>query len=269
MSDFIQSLTKKPQYDSDEIHVQSISIDKIKPDEKQVRESFDQDKIEELADSIKSKGLLNPIHVRLVEKDYIVLTGERRYRACKMTGMESIPCIVHEEKLTESEIRSLQLIENLQRENLGVLETARAFSNLIKDGMKKRQIAVNLGISESSVSRYTSVLSKIPEDWIKTIEQTSKEVSLNDLYEIAKETNKTKKAMTYKKLLENLGKQIEIEIEEKAKEEKKKEIPGEFTEEELNKVWEVLIREKRRDIRNLALYLSPKKMRTLLEDKEL
>lgn len=265
MSDFIQSLTKKPQYDSDEIRIQKLDISLVQPDEKQVRESFDQDKIEELADSIKSKGLINPIHVRLVDNKYIILTGERRYRACKLAGMDSIPTIVHEENLTENEIKSLQLIENLQRQNLSVMETARAFVALAKEGMKKRQIAMNLGISESSVSRYTSILTKIPEDWLKTIDQA--DVSLNDLYEIAKEPNKAKKTIAYKKLLENLGKQAEMEIEEKAKEDKKKEIHSEFTEEELNKAWDVLIREKRKDIRNLTVYLSPKKLRTLLDYK--
>lgn len=273
MSDFVQNLTKKTQYDSDpeEIRIQKIDINLIQPDEKQVRGIFDEDKIEELADSIKAKGLMNPIHVRLVNGGYVILTGERRYRACKMAGLDNISCIIHEEQLSENEIRFLQLIENLQRQNLSTLETARAFDNLMNEGMKKRQIAINLGISESTVSKYTSILSKMPDDWLKAIEETKKDVTLNDLYEIAKETNKTKKAMSYKKLLENLGKQIEMEAEEKekeSKEEKKKDGHCEFSEEELNKAWDTLIKEKRKNIKNLTSYISSKKIQSLIEYKE-
>lgn len=269
MSDFVQNLTKKSQYESDELKIQRINISLIEPDENQVRETFDQEKLEELADSIKSKGLLNPIHVRTVKDKYIILTGERRYRASKIAGLDSVACIVHEEELTEQEIRSLQLIENLQRQDLSALETARAFDGLLQSGMKKRQVAVNLGISEATVSKYTSVLSKIPDEWLKSIEDINKDVALNDLYEIAKEANKTKKAMTYKKLLETLGKQIEVEVEEKEKEKKNpKDVPTDFTGEELAKAWESLIREKRKDIKNLALYISPKKIQSLIESKD-
>lgn len=277
MSDFVQNLTKKTQYDSepDEIKIQKIDINLIKPDEKQVRGIFDEDKIEELADSIKAKGLMNPIHVRLVDGGYIILTGERRYRACKLAGLDNISCIVHEEQLSENEIRFLQLIENLQRQNLSTLETARAFDNLMSEGMKKRQIAINLGISEATVSKYTSILSKMPDDWLKAIEETKKDVTLNDLYEIAKEANKTKKAMIYKKLLENLGKQVEMEAEEKekekekeSKEEKKKEGHCEFSEEELARAWDSLIKEKRKNIKNLTSYISSKKIQSLIEYKE-
>lgn len=151
----------------------SIRLDRIisRP---QVREEFDEDALNELADSLKSKGQQQPIRVRWdaeAEGDgrYIILQGERRFRASKIAGLETIDCVVHSGELTDAEITELQLIENIVREQLNAIEEAKAFKKIIEDrkaaGLEAtaKAIAKEIGYSETKVQRAVRLLT-LPED---------------------------------------------------------------------------------------------------------
>lgn len=261
MSSIIASLPRSNQFNTDEIAVHNIALKLIEPDKNQVRAEFDEEKLLELSDSIKARGLLNPIHVRNIGEKYVIITGERRYRASKIAGLSEIPCIVHSEELAEKDIRSLQLIENLQRQDLSAIETAKAFQDLIQDGMKQRQIAVELGISESTVSRSLAIFSRLPAEWLSNIEKHYNNASLVELYTIAKEKNKKKKEAIYQKMMEQAGHKVEWE---ELPEKKKKEIVTEFTDEQLDEAWETLKRKVRRDKKAITKYLPKRKIQLLL-----
>lgn len=252
-------------FEDSEKKIVEIPIDKISPDAHQVRNIFDEDKLSELADSIKEQGILNPIHVYPdQEGGYIIITGERRYRASQIAGRNTVPCIVHE-YVTEKDIKALQLIENLQRENLSAIETARGFKSLMETGLKQRQIAVSLGISEGTVSRFLAIVNpkKVPVEWLEEIEKHYRHVSLTDLYEIAS-ANKKRKPQIYKKVMDKVEREVElddIQFKEKARPEKK----NAFSDQELLTAWDMLIKQKRKDVKNIALYITPKKMQTLLK----
>lgn len=266
MSYFTKSVGKKSNFSDEDTVIQKISIESIIPDKNQVRESFNEEKLIELADSIKECGILNPIQVRLVNDDYIILTGERRFRAAQIVGLELVPCIVHEGDMDEKDIKALQLIENLQREDLSGIETAKGFTALKDNGLTQREIARSLGVSEGAVSEGITVIKRLPPEWLEEIEKAKVKFSLKELYNIAKEKSKIKRQNIYQKLMETVGETVEIE--EPEPKQKKNEVNTEFTEDELIKIWEALIKEKRRDIKNLALYITSKKMQSLLKIAE-
>ena len=103
--------------------VQNIKITKIEPDKEQPRKRFDEEKLEELANSIKQYGVIQPIIVTLKDDYYQIIAGERRWRAAKKAGLTEIPCLVRTK--TEQENREIALIENIQRENLNPIEKAK------------------------------------------------------------------------------------------------------------------------------------------------
>ena len=113
-----------------------IDISKIYPNKKQPRKSFEEKEIKELSESIKNQGLIQPIIVRETSTNmYEIIAGERRWRACQMAGLHSINCVVM--SVDDKSVYELALIENIQRENLNVVEEARAYKNLIElNGLK-------------------------------------------------------------------------------------------------------------------------------------
>jgi ParB family chromosome partitioning protein len=267
MSEFTKSLEQETVFSSDDMKIRSISIRKISPDENQVRKDFDEEKLGELADSIKEHGIQNPIHViQTGENAYTILTGERRYRAAKTCGLEMIPCIVHTEEMTETKKKALQLIENLQRQDLSAIEVAKGFDALKQSGMGQREIARHLGISEATVSKGVTIL-KLPQNWLASIEQNYKKASIEELYGIAKEKSQAKKANLYQKLMELAGKKVEIEIEEAPKK-RKNAVKTEFTPEQFDVIWENIKNVVKRDKTKLALYITPAKLQSLLDASE-
>ena len=130
----------------------------IDPNPKQPRVEFDQAGIDSLAASIGSVGLLQPVVVRAAGERYVLVAGERRLRASKQAGLDSIPAVIRVESddgtnLTEA------LVENLQREDLTVLEEAAAFSQLLEDfGMTHEQVAQQVGRSRSAVTNTVRLL---------------------------------------------------------------------------------------------------------------
>ncbi len=112
--------------------IQYITLDKIFPNPYQPRKHFEQEALEELAESIKDHGLLQPIVV--IEKDdgYLLVAGERRLRAHKLAGLETIKVVIADVDIDEAKLRELALIENIQRENLNAMELAYSYDELLK-----------------------------------------------------------------------------------------------------------------------------------------
>ncbi len=139
--------------------VVDIDINRIKTNSNQPRKFFDEDSLKELSDSIKSQGIIQPLTVEeIAPGEFSIVAGERRYRAAKMAGLVSVPCIV----MTLSEVQRIQvsLIENIQRENLNAIEEAQAFQYLIdKTGYTQETVAEKVGKSRSAVANSLRLLS--------------------------------------------------------------------------------------------------------------
>ena len=135
-----------------------IDISKIYPNKKQPRKNFEEKEIKELSESIKNQGLIQPIVVRETSSDsYEIIAGERRWRACQLAGLHSVNCVVM--SVDENSVFELALIENIQRENLNVVEEAKAYKNLIElNGMKNEELSKKIGKSSSHISNLIRIL---------------------------------------------------------------------------------------------------------------
>lgn len=150
----------------------SIRLDRMEPDPDQPRKEFDQEEIDNLAASIRSVGLLQPVAVRYVaERDrYVILDGERRWRAAKQAGISSITAVVDDRDLTPDRIMQLQVVANALRCDLSPLESARAYRSLQTAwGCTAKELASRLNISESKLSR-TMALLDLPASQQKAID---------------------------------------------------------------------------------------------------
>ena len=139
-------------------NINKIDISKISPNKKQPRNNFDEKEIQELSTSIKNQGLIQPIIVREMPDDtYAIIAGERRWRACQLAGLHSVECVVM--NVPEEEVFELALIENIQRENLNVVEEAKAYKNLIEiKKLKTEDLSIKLGKSPSHISNLIRIL---------------------------------------------------------------------------------------------------------------
>jgi ParB family chromosome partitioning protein len=135
-----------------------IDISKIYPNKKQPRKNFDEKEIKELSESIKNQGLIQPIVVRETSsKNYEIIAGERRWRACQLAGLHSVNCVVM--SVDDKSVYELALIENIQRENLNVVEEARAYKNLIElNSIKNEELSKKIGKSSSHISNLIRIL---------------------------------------------------------------------------------------------------------------
>ncbi len=137
--------------------VVEMKINDIEPNINQPRKAFDNDKIMELADSIKEHGVLQPIIVSKKDNYYQIIAGERRWRASKVAGLKTIPAIVRD--YDERKIREVALIENIQRENLNPIETAKALKELMEEhNLTQEQLAKTLGKSRSAIANTVRIL---------------------------------------------------------------------------------------------------------------
>lgn len=136
----------------DENSVVLLPIDKLKASVYQPRKAFDEEKLNELASSIKEHGLLEPLLVKKSQDDlYEIICGERRYRACKLANLSSIPCLIRDD--LELNGYAVALIENIQREDLNPVEMANAFSLMLNEcNLTQEELAKTLGKSRSSVT---------------------------------------------------------------------------------------------------------------------
>ena len=145
-----------------------ISITDIQKNPYQPRKEFDGEKLDELAQSIKENGLIQPIIVRQSPViGYEILAGERRYRASLLAGLRSIPAVV--KQLSDQEMMVQSIIENLQRENLNPIEEARAYESLVEKGFTHAEIADKMGKSRPYISNSIRLLS-LPEHILSEVE---------------------------------------------------------------------------------------------------
>ena len=139
-----------------------IDIDLLRPNKFQPRTHMDDERIEELARSIRSNGIIQPIVVRKVEDGYEIVAGERRWRASQRAGLMKVPVVVRD--IPEDRLLAAALIENIQRENLNPIEEAAAYRRLADDfHLTQDQIAEAVGKDRSSVANYVRLL-KLPPD---------------------------------------------------------------------------------------------------------
>jgi ParB family chromosome partitioning protein len=135
-----------------------LEIEKIKPNPYQPREKYDPEKLTELANSIKEKGLIQPVVVRKTESGFELVAGERRLKAAKSLGLKLIPALI-KENLAKSGMLELSLIENVQRENLNPIETAKGYQKLLKElGLSQNDISQRVGKERSSITNTLRLL---------------------------------------------------------------------------------------------------------------
>lgn len=137
-----------------------LRISEIEPNREQPRKEFNSDSLDELADSIREHGLIQPVIVVKKEDYYMIVAGERRWRAAKIAGLKKIPAII--KKYDEREIDEIALIENIQREGLNPIEEARGMATLIeKYGLKQEDIAKRISKSRPYIANTLRLL-KLP-----------------------------------------------------------------------------------------------------------
>lgn len=163
-----------------------IPLEKIGVEPGQPREEFDEESLSRLAESLKSRGQLQPIRVRWDEGRgvYVIVCGERRWRAAERAGMKTLECIVMEGPIEADELLALQMVENVMREDLKPIELAKAFRSLMdRHGWSTHRLAAELGVSQNHVVT-TSLLLKLPESVQAQVERG--ELPATTAYEISK-----------------------------------------------------------------------------------
>ena len=138
--------------------VDTIDINKIEPNGQQPRKNFDEDSLNDLADSIKQHGMIEPLIVKKTENDfYNIIAGERRWRAARIAGLKKVPVIVKD--YTSQQIMEVALIENLQREDLNPIEEAEAFQRLIDEyHLKQDEVAEKVSKSRVAITNSLRLL---------------------------------------------------------------------------------------------------------------
>ncbi len=137
-------------------------IEEIAPNPNQPRKRFDEEKIEELAASIREKGILEPLVVRKSDEGYELIIGERRWRAAQKAGLTEVPVVLKD--VTDRESLEMALIENLQREDLGILEEAEGYRQLIEEfTLTQEELAKRIGKDRTSVTNTLRLL-RLPDE---------------------------------------------------------------------------------------------------------
>ena len=140
-----------------------LPLDELRPNPYQPRKVFDEEKLQELADSIREHGIFQPIIVKRSSiKGYEIIAGERRVKACRLIGLEKIPAIVRD--FTDQQMMEIALLENLQRENLNAIEEATAYKNLLEAmDITQEELARRLGKSRTHITNMLGLLN-LPEE---------------------------------------------------------------------------------------------------------
>jgi ParB family transcriptional regulator, chromosome partitioning protein len=155
-------------------------------DPAQPRTQFDEEAVNRLAESLRAKGQLHPIHVRWSEdsQKWVIISGERRWRACRRAGLATVDCFFHEQMLTKAQVLELQLIENLLRDDLKPIEEARAFQSLLDlHDWTGKQLAAALQLPASKISRSLALLD-LPGELQEQVESGT--VPARTAYELSK-----------------------------------------------------------------------------------
>src|SRR2546423_12784984 len=142
----------------------------IEPNSFQPRTNFNEERLEELAQSIRSNGIIQPLLVRRIDNEkYQVVAGERRWRAAQRAGLQKVPCIVRE--IPEDKMLELALIENIQRQELNAIEEANAYKRLIESlGLTQDEVAQRVGRDRTFITNYLRIL-KLPNEIQALLEQ--------------------------------------------------------------------------------------------------
>ena len=182
----------------------TVRISEVEPNRKQPRKTFDDEKLEELAESIKTFGLLQPILVQKRDGYYEIIAGERRWRAALKAGLKEVPVIIRD--YTEKEILELSLIENIQRENLNPIEEAQAYKRLMDESKSRPAVANSLRLlkleenvqkmlidGQISMGHARALLPlEIPEEQLAVAQKIAeKELSVRETEKLVKELLKT------------------------------------------------------------------------------
>lgn len=142
--------------------IQKIDLSKIKANPYQPRKTFDDDRLSDLAMSIQTHGVLQPIVLRQTVQGYYIVVGERRFRASQLAGLTEIPAIIKE--LSDSDMMELAIIENLQREDLNAIEEAESYQRFMNDlGLTQQKVAERLGKSRPYIANMLRLLN-LPKD---------------------------------------------------------------------------------------------------------
>ena len=153
----------EPEQEENKDNLKTLKITEVEPNRDQPRKNFKQESLEELAESIKTYGVIQPIVVSKQDGYYGIVAGERRWRAAKLAGLEEIPAIIREND-DEQTNKEIALIENIQREDLNPFEKALGIRHLMeKYGMTQEQVSKKLGKSRSSISNTVRILYLAPD----------------------------------------------------------------------------------------------------------
>lgn len=159
----LSSLLKEDDFITDE-NLLTVDLDKLKAREDQPRKNFDDDSLEELANSIKADGVIQPIVVRKVGDKYEIIAGERRFRASKLAGLEKVPIVV--KNVSDRKARELALVENIQREDLNPIEEAISLKTLMEEyKLTQQELSDIIGKSRSYIANNLRLLNL--SDYIK------------------------------------------------------------------------------------------------------
>ena len=165
----LNALLGTSDLEGDADHLREIDIDRLLPNSQQPRKNFDEGALNELADSIREHGVVQPIVVRALEDGFFqLIAGERRWRAAQRAGLLRIPAVIRE--TTEHAALEIALIENLQREDLNPIEEAQAYERLITEfGMTQEGLARRVGKNRTTVSNMLRLLKLPPEvqQWLR------------------------------------------------------------------------------------------------------
>lgn len=158
LDSLISAEAVKPANKDDAEQAQTlVKITKIEPNREQPRKHFDEDALQELADSIKQYGLLQPILVQDRKDYYEIIAGERRWRASKLAGLKEVPVII--KNYTEQEVMEISLIENIQREDLNPIEEALAYKRLLEEfNLKQDEVAERVSKSRTTITNSMRLL---------------------------------------------------------------------------------------------------------------
>lgn len=144
-----------------DLKIETIAVDLVRPNPYQPRKVFSDAALQELANSILEHGLMQPITVRMIGNSYELIAGERRLKASKLAGLETIPAVIVEVTTKDSAV--LALIENLQRENLNFLEESQAYYAIMQDyGYTQQELASTLGKNQSTIANKLRILKLSP-----------------------------------------------------------------------------------------------------------
>lgn len=178
--------------------VTELPLDDIRPNPYQPRQDFDEDALKDLAESIRTTGVFQPIIVRKSVNGYEIIAGERRFRASKLAGKDAVPAIVRD--FDEASMMEVAVLENLQRENLTPIEEAQAYDMLIKKlNLTQAEVSQRLGKSRPYIANYLRLLS-LPDEVKKML--TSGKLSMGQARTLLSLKNKSKIVAMAKRVIE-------------------------------------------------------------------